>query len=85
VAVTFADVDGPELARPVVDILEQVLVERLEMFRVVLARQHGPSDFDIPRADDLRFEIPQYLRVSDRQFVLQAVRTWNDVRVVTSS
>jgi hypothetical protein len=71
VAVTLADVDCPELAGPVVHILEQVLVERLEMLRVVLARQHGPSDLDIPDTDDLRFEVPQHLRVSDRQLVLQ--------------
>ena len=51
-AVAFGDLDGAEFARPIVDILEKVAVNRLQMGEVKLACRHG---FEKPLGDELPF------------------------------
>ena len=35
--ISFGDIDGPNLTRPVVDILEEVFMDALEMIEIVVA------------------------------------------------
>ena len=51
-AAALGDLDGAEFARPIVDILEKVAVNRLEMGEVELACRHG---FEKPLGDELPF------------------------------
>ena len=61
-ALALGDLDGADPARPFVDVLEQVAVDRFQMVQVEIARRHG---FKEAQGDKLAFRRFQRRRVLD--------------------
>jgi hypothetical protein len=56
----LADRDGPQLAGPVVDVAEDVAVERLQVSQVVAAGQRVELEFDQPVAGEFGFRLGEF-------------------------
>jgi hypothetical protein len=76
--VALTDLDGAKLAGPIVDVLEQMAMDRAEVSKVEVAARHrlGRAVGDIETLDDQDHGIDEAKAVSERY------RPWLNVRIV---
>ncbi|MEJ0079363.1 MAG: hypothetical protein WDO17_28805 [Alphaproteobacteria bacterium] len=78
----FADLDGAQFARPVVDVLKKVTMDGAKVLQVEIVAGDPASN---PQRDERAFLFVEKSRIGDAEPVSKNGRTWIDVRIASAA